>query len=107
VTLISQDLSEFALHARAILGLPIPVIRQRGPSASCALLVEGDSNNVRFENIDRALTEPDTAIRLFGKPEVRGHRRMGVSLAIGSTIDEARAKARKMTATLLEGVKCE
>ncbi|HKS57894.1 MAG TPA: formate-dependent phosphoribosylglycinamide formyltransferase [Steroidobacteraceae bacterium] len=106
VTLISQDLSEFALHARAILGLPIPVIRQRGPSASCALLVEGDSNNVRFENIDRALTEPDTAIRLFGKPEVRGHRRMGVSLAIGGTIDEARAKARKMTATLLEGVKC-
>jgi phosphoribosylglycinamide formyltransferase 2 len=107
VTLISQDLSEFALHARAILGLPIPVIRQRGPSASCALLVEGDSNKVRFENIDRALNEPDTAIRLFGKPEVRGHRRMGVSLAIGSTIDEARAKARKMTATLLEGVKCE
>jgi phosphoribosylglycinamide formyltransferase 2 len=107
VTLISQDLSEFALHARAILGLPIPVIRQRGASASCALLVDGNSNNVRFENIDRALTEPDTAIRLFGKPEVRGHRRMGVSLAIGSTIDEARAKARKMTATLLEGVKCE
>jgi phosphoribosylglycinamide formyltransferase 2 len=107
VTLISQDLSEFALHARAILGLPIPVVRQRGPSASCALLVDGNSNDVRFENIDRALTEPDTAIRLFGKPEVRGHRRMGVSLAIGSTIDEARAKARKMTATLLEGVKCE
>lgn len=107
VTLISQDLSEFALHARAILGLPIPVIRQRGPSASCALLVDGNSSNVRFENIDRALTEPDTAIRLFGKPEVRGHRRMGVSLAIGSTIEEARQKARKMTATLLEGVKCE
>jgi phosphoribosylglycinamide formyltransferase 2 len=107
VTLISQDLSEFALHARAILGLPIPVIRQRGPSASCALLVDGNSNNVRFENVERALTEPDTAIRLFGKPEVRGHRRMGVSLAIGSTIDEARQKARKMTATLLEGVKCE
>ena len=107
VTLISQDLSEFALHARAILGLPIPVIRQRGPSASCALLVDGNSNNVRFENVDRALTEPDTAIRLFGKPEVRGHRRMGVSLAIGSTIEEARQKARKMTATLLEGVKCE
>jgi phosphoribosylglycinamide formyltransferase 2 len=107
VTLISQDLSEFALHARAILGLPIPVIRQRGPAASCALLVDGNSNNVRFENVDRALTEPDTAIRLFGKPEVRGHRRMGVSLALGNTIDEARVKARKMTATLLEGAKCE
>jgi phosphoribosylglycinamide formyltransferase 2 len=106
VTLISQDLSEFALHARAILGLPIPVIRQRGPAASCALLVDGNSNDVRFENVDRALTEPDTAIRLFGKPEVRGHRRMGVSLALGATIEEARAKARKMTATILEGVKC-
>jgi phosphoribosylglycinamide formyltransferase 2 len=106
VTLISQDLSEFALHARAILGLPIPVIRQRGPAASCALLVDGNSNDVRFENVDRALTEPDTAIRLFGKPEVRGHRRMGVSLALGATIEEARAKARKMTAAILEGVKC-
>ncbi len=107
VTLISQDLSEFALHARAILGLPIPVIRQRGPAASCAVLVDGNSNNVRFENVDRALTEPDTALRLFGKPEVRGHRRMGVSLALGSTIDEARTKARKMTQTVLEGVKCD
>ena len=105
VTLISQDLSEFALHARAILGLPIPVIRQRGPSASCALLVEGESKDVRFENVERALTEPDTAIRLFGKPEVRGHRRMGVSLALGKTIDEARAKARAMTQALLEGVR--
>jgi phosphoribosylglycinamide formyltransferase 2 len=107
VTLISQDLSEFALHARAILGLPIPVVRQRGPAASCAVLVDGNSNNVRFENVDRALAEPDTALRLFGKPEVRGHRRMGVSLALGSTIDEARAKARKMTKTLLEGVRCD
>ena len=107
VTLISQDLSEFALHARAILGLPIPVVRQRGPAASCALLVDGNSNNVRFENVDRALTEPDTAVRLFGKPEVRGHRRMGVSLALGATIDEARAKARRMTEQLSEGVKCE
>jgi phosphoribosylglycinamide formyltransferase 2 len=105
VTLISQDLSEFALHARAILGLPIPVLRQRGPAASCAILVAGDSNNVRFENVDRALTEPDTALRLFGKPEVRGHRRMGVSLALGATIDDARAKARKMTQTVLEGVR--
>lgn len=105
VTLISQDLSEFALHARAILGLPIPVIRQHGPAASCALLVEGDSNDIRFENVERALAQPDTAIRLFGKPEVRGHRRMGVSLALGGSIDEARAKARAMTAALLDGVR--
>ncbi len=107
VTLISQDLSEFALHARAILGLPIPVVRQRGPAASCALLVDGNSSNVRFENVDRALAEPDTALRLFGKPEVRGHRRMGVSLALGATIDEARAKARKMTEQLSQGVRCD
>jgi phosphoribosylglycinamide formyltransferase 2 len=105
VTLISQDLSEFALHARAILGLPIPVIRQRGPSASCALLVEGESSNVQFTGVERALAEPDTAIRLFGKPEVHGYRRMGVSLALGATIDEARAKARAMTQALLEGVR--
>jgi phosphoribosylglycinamide formyltransferase 2 len=105
VTLISQDLSEFALHARAILGLAIPVIRQRGPAASCALLVEGESSNIRFENVERALTEPDTALRLFGKPEVRGHRRMGVSLALGSDIEEARSKARAMTQTLLDGVR--
>jgi phosphoribosylglycinamide formyltransferase 2 len=105
VTLISQDLSEFALHARAILGLPIPVIRQYGPAASCALLVAGESNDVRFENVERALMQPDTAVRLFGKPEVRGHRRMGVSLALGASIDEARAKARAMTQALLDGVK--
>jgi phosphoribosylglycinamide formyltransferase 2 len=107
VTLISQDLSEFALHARAILDLPIPVIRQRGPSASCALLVAGDSTNIRFENVEGALMEPDTAVRLFGKPEVRGHRRMGVSLALGNDIDTARAKARAMTQTLLAGVKLD
>jgi phosphoribosylglycinamide formyltransferase 2 len=107
VTLISQDLSEFALHARAILGLPIPSIRQHGPAASCALLVDGDSNNVRFEGVERVLTEPDTAIRLFGKPEVRGHRRMGVSLALAPTIDEARAKARAMTEILLAGVRTD
>lgn len=105
VTLISQDLSEFALHARAILGLPIPVIRQRGPSASCAVLVDGDSNDIRFEGVERALAEPDTALRLFGKPEVRGHRRMGVSLALGADIEEARRKAREMTRMLLEGVR--
>jgi len=104
VTLISQDLSEFALHARAILGLPIPVIRQRGPAASCAVLVEGDSNDIRFTGIEDALVRPDTALRLFGKPEVRGHRRMGVSLALGRDIEEARGKAREMTRIVCEGV---
>jgi phosphoribosylglycinamide formyltransferase 2 len=107
VTLISQDLSEFALHARAILGLPIPGIRQRGPAASCALLVDGESGNVRFTEVDRALTEPDTALRLFGKPEVRGHRRMGVALALGATLEGARAKARAMTAILRAGVQLD
>jgi phosphoribosylglycinamide formyltransferase 2 len=107
VTLISQDLSEFALHTRAILGLPIPVIRQRGPAASCALLVDGNSSNVRFGNVDKALMEPDTAVRLFGKPEVRGHRRMGVSLALGTDIDDARTKARGMTQSLLDGVRLD
>src|SRR5215510_14359927 len=101
VTLISQDLSEFALHARAILGLPIPAIGQRGPAASCAVLVEGESDNVRFEGVERALQEADTAVRLFGKPEVHGHRRMGVALALGGSIDKARAKARAMTEVLL------
>jgi phosphoribosylglycinamide formyltransferase 2 len=105
VTLISQDLSEFALHARAILGLPVPAIRQRGPAASCAILVEGDSNDIRFGNLERALGEPDTALRLFGKPEVRGQRRMGVALALGDSLDTARAKARAMTQTVLQGVR--
>jgi len=105
VSLISQDLSEFALHARAILGLPIPVIRQYGPAASSAILVQGDSSNVRFEGVERALTQPDTALRLFGKPEVRGQRRMGVSLALGNSIDEARSKARAMTEAVLAGVR--
>src|SRR5262249_6795921 len=94
VTLISQDLSELALHARAILGLPIPNTRQRGPAASCAILVDGDSDRLRFENVELALVEPDTALRLFGKPEVRGHRRMGVALALAGSIENARAKAR-------------
>jgi phosphoribosylglycinamide formyltransferase 2 len=107
VTLISQDLSEFALHARAILGLPIPVIRQRGPAASCALLVDGNSASIRYTEVERALTEPDTALRLFGKPEVRGHRRMGVSLALGVSIAEARAKARAMTDILRAGVRLD
>ena len=95
VTLISQDLSEFALHVRAILGLPIPNIHQHGPSASCAVLVEGESASVQFGNLDKALTEPDTAIRLFGKPNVSGQRRMAVTLARGGSIDEAKAKAHR------------
>lgn len=93
VTLISQDLSEFALHARAILGLPIPAIRQCGPSASAVILVEGESREVRFGNLGAALAEPDTALRLFGKPEVSGQRRMGVALARDESIEAARAKA--------------
>jgi len=100
VTLISQDLSEFALHVRAILDLPIPAIRQLGASASCALLVEGDSERVQFHDIDNALVQPDTALRLFGKPEVRGQRRMGVGLARGASIDEARQKACAVVAAL-------
>jgi len=93
VTLISQDLSEFALHARAILGLPIPNIRQRGAAASAVILVEGESSDVVFHELERALAAPDTQLRLFGKPEVRGERRMGVALALGADIDDARAKA--------------
>ena len=96
VTLISQDLSEFALHVRAILGLPVPHIRQLGPSASVALLAEGRSRDLRFGGLDRALAEPDTALRLFGKPEVDGKRRVGVALARGETLDEAREKARRV-----------
>jgi phosphoribosylglycinamide formyltransferase 2 len=95
VTLISQDLSEFALHARAILGLPIPAIRQQGPSASAVILVEGQSRQVSFGNLGAALSEPDTALRLFGKPEVAGHRRMGVALARAESVDQARAKATR------------
>ena len=93
VTLISQDLSEFALHARAILGLPIPVIRQVGPSASAVVLVQGQSANVSFGNLGAALKEPDTQLRLFGKPEVDGQRRMGVALARDESIEAAVAKA--------------
>ena len=95
VTLISQDLSEFALHARAILGLPVPQIRQYGPAASCALLVEAEQFGPAFSGIDQALAEPDTQLRLFGKPEVVGRRRMGVTLALGDSIEDARDKARR------------
>ena len=94
VTMISQDLSEFALHARAILGLPVPNIKHHGPSASHVILVEGHSQQVQFGNLSAALAESDTEIRLFGKPEVQGERRMGVVLARGATLQEARKKAK-------------
>lgn len=93
VTMISQDLSEFALHARALLGLPVPAIRFYGPSASRAVVVEGDTDKVVFDKIDKALAEPGVQIRIFGKPEVVGHRRMAVILATDDTVEEAKAKA--------------
>ncbi len=93
VTMISQDMSQFALHARAILGLPIPNIRFHGPSASSVVLVEGDSDQTRYTNLERALAQDDTQLRLFGKPEVSGQRRMGVALARGADIEAARNKA--------------
>ncbi|MGF2686488.1 formate-dependent phosphoribosylglycinamide formyltransferase [Marinobacter sp. DUT-3] len=93
VTLVSQDLSEFALHARAILGLPVPAIRQQGPSASAVILPEGDSSEVSYTGLENALAHPDTQLRLFGKPELKGRRRMGVALAKAESIEEARAKA--------------
>lgn len=93
VTLISQDLSEFALHARAILGLPIPNIHLHGPSASAVILVAGESTQPAFGNLAQALAQPDTSLRLFGKPEVKGKRRMGVALARGGSVEEAKDKA--------------
>ena len=101
VTLISQDLSEFALHVRAILGLPIPNIAFHGPSASSVILVKGNSTQTRFSGLERALAEPDTSLKLFGKPEVAGKRRMGVALARGSTIEEARDKANQAAAAVV------
>ncbi|ONF42146.1 phosphoribosylglycinamide formyltransferase 2 [Marinobacter lutaoensis] len=100
VTLVSQDLSEFALHARAILGLPIPAIRQMGPSASAVILPEGDSSEVAYTGLEHALAELDTQLRLFGKPELKGRRRMGVALAKADTLEEARAKARAAAAAV-------
>ncbi len=93
VTMITQDLPQFALHARAILGLPIPNIRFHGAGASSVILVEGSSTNVSFGNLEDALKEPDTSIRLFGKPGVNGRRRLGVTLARGGSVEEAKAKA--------------
>ena len=95
VTMISQDLSEFALHARAVLGLPVSGIRQFGASASHVIKVAGTSSSVRFSEIDAVLEEPDVQIRLFGKPEVDGERRMGVVLALAYSIEEAREKAAR------------
>ncbi|MBO9662515.1 formate-dependent phosphoribosylglycinamide formyltransferase [Dokdonella sp.] len=100
VTLISQDLSEFALHARAILGLPIPAIRQLGPSASCAVLAEGHGARPGYHGVAEALNEPDTMLRLFGKPEVRGQRRMAVTLARDVDVDAAIAKAVRAASRL-------
>ncbi len=100
VTLISQDLSEFALHVRAILGLPIPVVRSRAPAASVAILAEGNGVAPRYYGVDSALTEPDTDIRLFGKPTVAGRRRMGVALARAETLFAAREKARRAAAAV-------
>jgi len=100
VTMISQDLSQFALHARAILGLPIPSIRQFGPSASSVILVEGESEDVSFGNLDQALAQPDTQLRLFGKPQVSGQRRMGVALARGDSIEQAREKANASSSSV-------
>ena len=100
VTMISQDLSEFALHARAILGLPVPEIRFYGPSASAAVVVEGSSKEIILSNLDRVLAEPGTAMRVFGKPEVNGHRRMAVILATDSSVDLARQKAKRALSEL-------
>jgi phosphoribosylglycinamide formyltransferase 2 len=93
VTMISQDLSQFALHARAIVGLPIPAVRQMGPCASAVLMVEGESSAVSFCNLHQALKQPDTQLRLFGKPDVSGQRRMGVAMARDVDVTLARAKA--------------
>jgi phosphoribosylglycinamide formyltransferase 2 len=100
VTMISQDMSEFALHARAILGLPIPEVKFYGPSASKAIVVEGNTTEYEFENLEEVLAEPGVQIRLFGKPEIAGHRRVGVILATADTVEEALAKAERAYAKL-------
>ena len=95
VTMISQDMSEFALHARAVLGLPIPEVQFYGPSASKAIVVEGNTREYEFCNLEKVLEEPGVQIRLFGKPEIAGHRRVGVILATADTVEEALAKAER------------
>ena len=96
VTMISQDLSEFDLHARAILGLPIPNIAFHGPSASKAIVADGNSEKVSFEGVAEALAEADTQVRLFGKPVLKGHRRLGVCLARANSVEEAKEKVFRM-----------
>lgn len=105
VTMISQDLSEFGLHARALLGLPVPDIRFYGPSCSRAVVVEGNTTEIEFDNLEKVLEEPGTQIRIFGKPEIKGHRRMGVILATADTVEEARAKATRASEALKVTVK--
>ncbi|MBC2605579.1 formate-dependent phosphoribosylglycinamide formyltransferase [Pelagicoccus albus] len=100
VTMASQDLSQFALHARALLGLPIPAIRQFGPTASSVILVEGTSDKVSYGNLRTVLSEADTQLRLFGKPGVNGRRRMGVCLARAETIEKALEKAKRSSASV-------
>ncbi|WP_226609008.1 formate-dependent phosphoribosylglycinamide formyltransferase [Marinobacter nauticus] len=100
VTLVSQDLSEFAIHARAILGIPVPVVRQNGPSASAVILPEGNSTEVSYTGLEEALAQPGTQLRLFGKPELQGRRRMGVALALGGSIEDAREKARTAASSI-------
>lgn len=95
VTMISQDLSEFGLHARALLGLPVPEIKFYGPSASRAIVVEGDTDKIEMDNLEEVLSEPGVQIRIFGKPEIKGHRRMGVILATDETVEKARQKAER------------
>ncbi len=105
VTMISQDLSEFALHSRALLGLPVPEIRFYGPSASRAVVIEGDTCDVVMDNLDKVLEEPGTQMRIFGKPEIKGHRRMAVILATADSVEEARAKAERAYGKLAVEVK--
>ena len=95
VTMISQDKSEFALHARALLGLPVPDIRFYGPSASRAIVIEGDTDKIEMDCLEEVLSEPGTDMRIFGKPEIKGHRRMGVILATADTVEAAREKAER------------
>ena len=95
VTMISQDMSEFALHARALLDLPVPAIRFYEPSASMAIVVEGDTDKIEMDNLDAVLEEPGVQVRIFGKPEIKGHRRMGVLLATDESVDAALAKVQR------------
>lgn len=104
VTMISQDLSEFGLHARALLGLPVPGIRFYGPSASRAIVVEGDTDKIEMDHLEEVLAEPGTQIRIFGKPKIKGHRRMGVILATADSVEEARAKADRAYEKLVVNV---